>query len=587
MPPETKKDNGAVNETAVELLKEKKEPSLGERNPLLYPPDFSNPEAISALSSTIRVLIQEFDGLQPYSIERAFVPVEATENPGRFIVRFEVEKLTEEQILSIEEAVRNTYKKAVRTRENTLGSPLKPAYLPLLEEKQTESQYASSTQWRRDLLGWYMGPNTTQIDASHEGLFLFRHMGVEKLARFMKDTRDKEWFTKKIHAPKGGKPIKDKYLIEIREGSLYQTDLVKLSIQVGHILNRGEAINDNNLIYKIYNRLIRLGITKPDVFGLEEEIGRINRVLILPLANLRLSTGLSLLPESVLMVGVPGTGKTLIAKHFIHKDSGVFFVPIDPLELGKELQANTEKRWMIDRISQVFNETDMPVVVQIDDIENISDEKSIRSSLLNLMAGIRNSGFYVLASTNYPDKMDVQLLQPQRFGHVIYLGLPSENARRGILELHANKVSREEKRELFASDEERSIILEAIAQHTPDFTARFVAEIVTEAKTNLLARISKKKQREVGLTEEDIEIRFTLEDWQLALNAATRRYNKKETTKRDKEIKDFAEKVNGPAGFVQVFEKGSIQSEAASLEVTVERIRAEKTSNARATKPSE
>lgn len=575
MPPEAKKDNGAGNEPAVELLKEKKEPSLGERNPLLYPPDFSNPEAISALKLTIANMIAEFDGLPPTTLEMVFVPVDENENPDRFVIRFEVEDVTEKQIVLMEKAVRDIYKKAVKTRSDTSRSSLKPSNYPLLEEKQTGSQYDSRTQWRKDLLGWYMGPDTSRIEAGHQGLYLFRNMGSAKMASFIKDSQDKKWFTRELFTP-NGKPIEKKYLVEIREGSLYQTDLVKLAIQVASILKNEQPLEESDLIYKIYNRLNRLGISKPDIFGLEEEIGRINRVLILPLANLGLSIGLSLLPESVLLVGVPGTGKTLIAKHFIHKDSGVFFVPIDPLELGKELERSTEKKWIIDRISQIFNETGIPVVVQIDDIENIADEKSIRSSLLNLMAGIRNSGFYVLASTNYPDKMDVQLLQPQRFGHVIYLGLPSQETRRGILEVHANKVSKEEKRELFASEEMRSLILEAIAEHTPDFTARFVAEIVTEAKTNLLARISREKQREIGLTEKDIEIQFALEDWQSALNAARSRYNKKGTKKRDGEIKDFAEKVMGRAGFAQVLEKEGAQLETASLQNTIERIRAEK-----------
>lgn len=118
-----------------------------------------------------------------------------------------------------------------------------------------------------------------------------------------------------------------------------------------------------------------------------------------------------------------------------------------------------------------------------DDIENMvgSKIKVTNSTMLNLMAGVQESGFFIIASTNYPEKINQSLIQPQRFSVLIHCGLQDEKARYEILKIHANKESKNLKKPLFSSDEVRDLILREVAKHTNAFTPRYLANIATIA----------------------------------------------------------------------------------------------------------
>lgn len=552
-------------ENYLERLKEKKEPSLGERNPLLYGPDVDNPEAIQVIKSSVSTMIARYSGLQPETSEVGMIEDQYGKVYPRLIIRFTVNELTEEQIQSIEGAVGNAYKTSVRTRTDIYGAAIKPSQYPEIEQK-TASSSSRRKKTTSSKLGWYMGPDTTPVEATHQGVFVCRDLGEAGMAQYLQNKSPQEWFHANLVNPMG-KPLPKKYLIEIRELNLYQTELVELAVRISHILSNGKDIQNQSLIYEIYNDLNRRGLRKNRIHGLEREIERIERVLISPLANLEASSSIGLQPESVLLVGVPGTGKTLVAEHFLRQDNGVFFVPLDPSALATELAAPEEKKWIMKRVSSVFQGTGIPVVLHIDDIEGLAEIKEIRSPLLNLMAGVRERGFYALASTNFPEKLDTQLLQPQRFGHIIYFGLPDSNVRSGILDVHATRVSRELGKVLFESEEQRTLIIKALAQHSEGFTSRFLAEICNEAKTFYLERLRNQKQTRIGLRESDLEGTFSLDDWERALKEVTARYDKNTTTKRDNEIREFAQKHYQPMGF-QVYSDG--RKEPSLLRKTVE-----------------
>ena len=399
-----------------------------------------------------------------------------------------------------------------------------------------------------------MGPNTSPVDSPHQGLFVYRDLGEVGMANYLKSHSHKEWFLNpNLVNPITGRPLKTKYLVEIREAGLYQTDLAEFVTQASFALGKGEMLEHRQLLYELYNDLNRLGLKKAergDIYGLDSEIDRVNRVLILPLANLGLSLGIDLNAGSAVLVGVPGTGKTLIAEYFLQQDSGLFFLPLDPLQLAQDLASPPEKKRILPRVSEVFNQTGIPIVIHIDDIENIAqNDQQINSTLLNLMAGVRESGFFVLASTNFPEKLTAQLLQPQRFAHVIYTGLPSEEARRGILDIHATRVSRELGKPLFTSDDERDTILSAIAKQSENFTPRYLAETCTEAKSFYLQRVSQRAERASGLTEDDLDDTFTVEDWVRGYEEASKKYDMESTVKRDKELKEFARNYYRRMGF--------------------------------------
>lgn len=541
---------------ALEQFKEKKEPSLGELNPLLFPPNLENPEAIAALTIVTTKKITQYGGLHPTTLEPAKVyNVNTTKEEPRFIARFEVDTISEEELGLLEALIKKTYGASVRTRHNSQGYAIPVGKYPELESKD---QKAKKQERGGTLLGWYFGPNLAEIANTHAGLFIYKNLGSTNMANFLKGRSYKDWFfSNDIVDPITKKPVKTKTVIEIREGNLYQTDLVELITQVSSTLANKQLIDNPWLKYEIYNDLNRLGLKrtgKDNIYGLDEQIKHTERVLILLLANPYLSRGIDLKASSVLLVGVPGTGKTLVAEYFLQKDIGVFLVPIDPLHLSQELSAPPEKKTILPRISQVSAQTGIPIVLHIDDIENImqgKEQNAINSTILNLMAGVRESGFFVLASTNHPEQLNEQLLQPQRFAHILYFGLCNEEARRGILEIHATRVSRELEKPLFSSIQERDLVLTAIARNTQNYTPRYLAEICTIAKTFYLQRVASTQQRNIGLTENNINSQFSLEDWAKAMAEVDAKYKKGDVEKRDGELRAFVEKHQTLVGFTQ------------------------------------
>ncbi len=504
----------------------KSEISLGELNPLIHSPDLRN---IAPLSHVVRKKITENGGVLPVSFDSVIAYDNLNEDlEPRVIAKFEVDELSEKQFSLLEELVEYTYKTTVRTRTDPEGNDIPPENYPTTSRIQ---------QGMAKTGGWYMGPDMSPTTSLHTGLFVFRDLGSVNKDNFFTEPS-----------------AESKYIVEVRELGLYQTDLAAFITQVGSILGTGKEIDPNELLYQIYYDLMRSSLKKVgehSVHGMGEALAQIKRGLVLPLANIELSRGVVQDPESVLLVGVPGTGKTLIIEQLLHEDTGVFILPVDPLELHKELMKDKSDQTLLPRIAEVANGTGRRVILHIDDIETMAKEDSaIHSTLLNLMAGINDSGFYVIASTNVPEKLNVALLQPQRFGILIYCGLQDSEARLEILKIHATSQSLREGHSLFESEEEREIVLEEVARHTDNFTPRYLAEIATVAKSYLLERVTRETGKTVGLTEAALKgFVFTSEDWEKAVVDVTDRYNKDETKKRDKFLQNFVSNHNGIVGF--------------------------------------
>lgn len=517
-------ENEVAVAARVEALKilDKDAFKLGDLNPLTHAPDLTRKESTDAVRHTTLEKIEEYGGFSPQVLESTVVYDPKSEAADvRFIARFEVPTLTEEQLVLLEDAVRQTYGMTVRTRTDSKGNDIPPeSYPPIQRGEEAKSKTA----------GWYMGPDVSPTSSLHQGLFVFRDLGQINKENFLE-----------IREATG------RYIIEVREAGQYQTDLVTFVTQIASVLGKGELPDKGQLLYESYYDLIRLGlkpIKQESIYGMEDAIDAIRRELITPLASPDISEAISEEPQSVLMIGVPGTGKTLVVERLLQEETGIFIVPIDPFELQKELRKPKEKQFLLPRIAEIGRITGKRVVLHVDDIENmVEGSEDTNSTMLNLMAGVHESGFYLIASTNYPEKINKSLIQPQRFSVLLHCGLQNEQARYEILKIHTDLESKKLGKPLFSSEEVRDIILREVAAQTSYFTPRYLANIATIAKSHLIDRVATAKGKIIGLTEADLDGHvFGIKDWEAAFAEVSSKYDSQYTRERDETLSRFVQK---------------------------------------------
>lgn len=226
-------------------------------------------------------------------------------------------------------------------------------------------------------------------------------------------------------------------------------------------------------------------ITYDDLGGLRNEVQKIREMVELPMRHPELFEKLGVeAPKGVLLYGPPGTGKTLLAKAVAGETNSHFISISGPEIIGKFYGESEE------RLRDIFKqaEENAPSIIFIDEIDSIAPkreevtgevEKRIVSQLLTLMDGMKSRGkVVVIAATNRPDSIDPALRRPGRFDREIEIGIPDQQGRREILNIHTRGMPLEEK-----------VNLEQMAKVTHGFVGADLETLAKEAAMRSLRRI--------------------------------------------------------------------------------------------------
>ncbi|MBE5819861.1 MAG: ATP-dependent metallopeptidase FtsH/Yme1/Tma family protein [Clostridiales bacterium] len=256
---------------------------------------------------------------------------------------------------------------------------------------------------------------------------------------------------------------------------------------------------------RMVNGTEKTRITFGDVAGVDEEKEELEEIVEFLKAPKKFTDMGARIPKGVLLVGPPGTGKTMLAKA-VAGEAGVPFFIIsgsDFVEMFVGVGAS--------RVRDLFEQAkkNSPCIIFIDEIDAVGRqrgaglggghderEQTLNQLLVEMDGFGANEGVIVLAATNRPDVLDKALLRAGRFDRQILVSAPDVKAREEILEVHSRKKKISE-----------DIDLRTIAKNTAGFSGADLENVLNEAA--LLA--ARRNKKEIQMMEiEDAMIKVTM-----------------------------------------------------------------------------
>jgi cell division protease FtsH len=229
----------------------------------------------------------------------------------------------------------------------------------------------------------------------------------------------------------------------------------------------------------LYTKENRTNVTFDDVAGIEEAKGEVREIIEFLKHPGKFAKLGGIIPRGVLLVGSPGTGKTLLAKAIAGEAEVPFFSisGSDFVEMFVGVGAS--------RVRDLFKQARecSPCLVFLDEIDAVGRkrgsgmggghderEQTLNAILVEMDGFDSDKGIILIAATNRPDVLDPALLRPGRFDRQIVIDMPDVKGREAILKVHSRKVKMTP-----------SVQLEKIARATPGFSGAELAALVNEA----------------------------------------------------------------------------------------------------------
>jgi cell division protease FtsH len=227
------------------------------------------------------------------------------------------------------------------------------------------------------------------------------------------------------------------------------------------------------------------------------------------------------IPKGILMIGAPGTGKTLLAKAIAGEADASFFSisGSDFVEMFVGVGAS--------RVRDMFEQArkNTPCLIFIDEIDavgrsrghglgggNDEREQTLNALLVEMDGFDTQEGIIIIAATNRPDVLDPALLRPGRFDRQITVNLPDVRGREAILKVHAKNVKLDP-----------TVDLTVIARGTPGYSGAELANLLNEAAL-LAARTNKKSIGMLELEEARDKVRWGRERRSMAMSDEDKKF---------------------------------------------------------------
>jgi cell division protease FtsH len=230
-------------------------------------------------------------------------------------------------------------------------------------------------------------------------------------------------------------------------------------------------------------------VTFADVAGVEEAKQELTEVVDFLRYPEKFASLGARIPRGVLLVGSPGTGKTLLSRA-VAGEAGVPFFSISGSEFVEMFVGVGASR-----VRDLFDQAkrNAPCIVFVDEIDAVGRqrgaglggshderEQTLNQILVEMDGFDTNTNVIVIAATNRPDVLDPALLRPGRFDRQVILDRPDIRGRKAVLEVHAR-----------GKPLDKSVSLDVLAKQTPGFSGADLANLLNEAAI-LAARRNKK-----------------------------------------------------------------------------------------------